>query len=215
MYCYPLQIPPEYGGSSPNRLGQSPEEDALKQLATSLGPTSLPQGAARAVVASESSRHAPATGGGSDDASDHAAAAVSGRSEESEAADEWVASSRHGDDATDGGDAVHADGTGSRGLRGMRALREGSSSVSAAVGAADGGGTSAAGKGMTQRLASAVRRMRGSATRAYLGVENKFRYDTERHMWIIDGDEKDGGVRGDGGGGGRRVPRVGDKEVRE
>lgn len=206
------QIPPEYGGSSPDHLGQSHEERALNKLAASLGPTSLPKGTMGTVA---SASHAPAaTGGSSGDARDDAA---NGHGEEAEAeeADAWVTSSRHGDDAT-GGDYVREDGTGGSHGQGASALREGSSVSSTVgrargVGSADGGGASAAGMGMSQRLASVVRRMRGRATQAYLGVENKFRYDTEHRMWIIDGDENDGASRGSGG---RRVPRAGDKEVR-
>ena len=67
--------------------------------------------------------------------------------------------------------------------------------AAATAGGSDGGGESGSkGEGVTQRLASAVRRsMRGGATRAYLGVENRFRYDTARRMWIMDGNERRGG----------------------
>lgn len=72
--------------------------------------------------------------------------------------------------------------------------------------------------GLTQRLASAVRSMRGGvggrmrATQAYLGVENKFRYDAERRMWVMEGEEGEGaaslGEDGGGFGGGGQSGRL-------
>lgn len=51
-------------------------------------------------------------------------------------------------------------------------------------------------QGVTQRLVSAVRRVRGagtgSATPAYLGVENRFRYDEKQKIWVMEGDENEG-----------------------
>lgn len=65
--------------------------------------------------------------------------------------------------------------------------------------------------GMTQRLASAVRRsIRGSATRAYLGVENKFRYDTARRIWIMEEDSRGRGRRGNRGARADEVVRTPD-----
>ncbi|CAM9479719.1 unnamed protein product, partial [Hapterophycus canaliculatus] len=66
----------------------------------------------------------------------------------------------------------------------------------------DGGDRGTGGRGVTQRFASAVRRMRGNATRAYLGVENKFRYDTARRVWVMEGEDR--GRRSKGGGQGSR-----------
>lgn len=78
--------------------------------------------------------------------------------------------------------------------------------VGGSKGGDEGGGVKV---GMTQRLASAVRRsIRGSATRAYLGVENKFRYDTARRIWIMEGDSRGGGRRGGQGARGDEVVRT-------
>lgn len=227
------QIPREYGGTSPNALGRSSDEAALKQLAASLGPTSLPPTTTAPLpdTSAGSGRGACLNVAGVNGEQSGVDALESGRGSSSS-----VAASGGGYEDTrpcgggGGGDHVdvRAGGSGLRsGTSTMRTLRE-NSSVSAGssassgdsrgIGGRDGksGGSANARQGMTQRLASVVRRMRGSATHAYLGVENKFRYDTERRMWIIDGDESDGGGRRgarDGADGtGRQVKAA--KEVR-
>ena len=61
------QVPPEYGGTSPDALGRSPEERALMALATSLGPTSLsPATAATTSVPRNGSSVDDGSGGGDD-----------------------------------------------------------------------------------------------------------------------------------------------------
>ncbi|CAM9553888.1 unnamed protein product [Ectocarpus fasciculatus] len=241
------QIPSEYGGDSPQALGESTDEMALRRLAASLGPTSLPpppppEGAARSrsdVGASQrSGDDGSAVGGvasGDGDDGDHLVAGYSsgvggesGAMEEGGMPGEFVGGG--------GGGSSHGfpDGAESSTLHASSRPRESSAVSAAAAGGAngdakgasfgpgsggdgDGGGRrptadggSAGGLGVTQRFASAVRRMRGGATRAYLGVENKFRYDTARRMWVMEGEGRgrSGATGNDGSGGvGERTGR--------
>lgn len=239
------QIPSEYGGDSPQALGESTEEMALRRLAASLGPTSLPpppEGAARSrsdVGASQRSGDGSAVGGvanGDGDDGDHlvpdysgGVGGESGVMEEGEMPGEFVGGG--------GGGSSHGlrDGEDGSALQASSRRRESSAVSTAAAGGpgrdakgasfgpgsgedgdggesgppADGGG-SARGLGVTQRFASAVRRMRGGATRAYLGVENKFRYDTARRVWVMEGEGRgrSGATGNDGSGGvGERTGR--------
>ena len=239
------QIPPEYGGTSPDPLGRSSDERSLMALAASLGPTALPPASTTTPVPGNDSGNGSGIhgGGGGGDGGVDGGVDVAAAAEMGPQADALV---DHGSigavgNDTDSGNDVIGDERGS----GAAAARVARQSSSASVGgfAAAGGVTTAAstgidraddgkpgrgegggvgeGRGLTQRLASVVRRMRGNATRAYLGVENKFHYDTQRRMWVIEG----GGGRGGGarrkakGGGGRRGGReggrqgVGDKSV--
>ncbi|CAB1118429.1 unnamed protein product [Ectocarpus sp. CCAP 1310/34] len=242
------QIPSEYGGDSPQALGESTDEMALRKLAASLGPTSLPpppEGAAHSrsdVGASERSGDGSAVGsvanGDGEDGDqlfpDYSGGVggESGGMDEGRMPGEIVGG--------DGGGSSHGlpDGEEGSALQASSRPRE-SSAVSAAVAGgpdrdakgasfgpgsggdwdggergppADGGSGSggAGGLGVTQRFASAVRRMRGGATRAYLGVENKFRYDTARRMWVMEGEGSGriGATGSDGSGGvGERTGR--------
>lgn len=163
------QIPPEYGGSSPYGLGSAPEEVALRELAESLGPTSLLAASGERPRTPASPRTAPAPSG-----------------------------------TAPGSAADHARGGG--GTSPARAGEGRSSRVAAGPRRSDLGGVRDEGQGrqeggkqrprVSQRLASVVRRMRGAggggATMAYLGVENRFRYDGERRMWVMDGEESEG-----------------------
>ncbi|CAM9141606.1 unnamed protein product, partial [Scytosiphon promiscuus] len=192
-------IPPEYGGSCPHPLGYSTEEVAFKELAASLGPTSLPsQG-----VADRSGLDADTAVGDE--------AAETGRPTEDAGIVEEKGGTLEGLGSVDGSAGGHAEGR-DGGVPHLSPRPRENSAVSAptadgdsrnerttsfssrgagdapdrGVVASDGGhagSSGTGGRGVTQRFASAVRRMRGNATRAYLGVENKFRYDTARRVW--------------------------------
>lgn len=127
--------------------------------------------------------------------------ALSGRSQSSEVG---VRTGGEPASADEGGGSLREEpGTIARSSS-RQSLRSSTSTASLASASDDGvGGTKGGDEsggvrlGVTQRLASAVRRsIRGSATRAYLGVENKFRYDTARRIWIMEGDSRGGGRRG-------------------
>lgn len=244
------QIPSEYGGDSPQALGESTDEKALRRLAASLGPTSLPppppEGAARSrsdVGASQRSGDGSAAGGvanGDGDDGDHLVPDYSGGvGHESGVMEEGGVPGEFVGGGGRGGGSSHGppDGEGSSTLQAALRPRESSAVSAAAFGGASrdakgassgpgsggdgdggergptadgGGGGSAGGLGVTQRFASAVRRMRGGATRAYLGVENKFRYDTARRMWVMEGEGRgrSGATGNDGSGGvGERTGR--------
>lgn len=212
-------------------MGSSPEEQALHELATSLGPTTLPSTTAAATAAATapgstapkspglSLLHPPstvATSAGSLDAVFDVGGNVSSANRASgggqgsgDQADmppggATLAESQAGvDDGRIGGWAFGSRGNSaaSGGKKGEGVARR------SGGGRGERGGT---GLGLKQRLASAVGRIRGGvgsetrATQAYLGVENKFRYDGERRVWVMEGDsgEEMGGV-GDISGGGR------------
>ncbi|CBJ32831.1 conserved unknown protein [Ectocarpus siliculosus] len=240
------QIPSEYGGDSPQALGESTDEMALCRLAASLGPTSLPPPPEGAAPSRSDAGDGERSGDGSavgsvasgDGDDDHlvpdysdGVGSESGVMEEGGIPGEFVGGGG-------GGGSSHGlrDGEEGSALQASPRPRE-SSAVSAAAAAggasrdakgasfgpgsgedgdggergpsADGGG-STGGLGVTQRFASAVRRMRGGATRAYLGVENKFRYDTARRMWVMEGEGRgrSGATGNDGSGGvGERTRR--------
>ncbi|CAM9822972.1 unnamed protein product, partial [Ectocarpus sp. 12 AP-2014] len=202
------QIPSEYGGDSPQALGESTDEMALRRLAASLGPTSLlppPEGDSRSrsdVGASQRSGDGSAVGGvanGDGDDGDRlvpdysgGVGGESGVMQEDGMPGEFVGGGGSGGGGSSDG---LCDGEEGSAVQASSRRRE-SSAVSAAAAAggpgrdpkgasfgaasgedrdggergppADGGG-SAGGLGVTQRFASAVRRMRGGATRAYLG----------------------------------------------
>lgn len=248
-----LQIPPEYGGCSPFKLGYSPEECALQDLATSLGSTTLQTTTATANINNNNRNnntglsahtrppHTPshlhfsavtAHAEHSEDVADGRAGGGApaegggGMREEEGGARDMPAGSATGVRDTDAEKGGVLD-SGRGGLWGFRSRDSSSISsggetgrpvIAARVSGRGGGGEN--GQGVKQRLASVVRRMGGGmrggvrATEAYLGVENKFRYDSERRMWVMDGEDGEGRRgSGDGFAGGRWGANDGERDL--